>query len=56
MTVDSLSIPVPPANRSLSRFVANGDWVIPAFLVVWFAVGMAVYALYGFRHSLLRDA
>jgi spermidine/putrescine transport system permease protein len=41
MTVDSLSLPVPPANRSLSRFVANGDWVIPAFLVVWFALVVA---------------
>jgi hypothetical protein len=23
--------------------------------VVWFAVGMAVYAMYGFRHSRLRE-
>jgi spermidine/putrescine transport system permease protein len=38
MTVNSLSIPAHPANRSFSRFVANGDWVIPVFLVVWFAL------------------
>ncbi len=41
MTVNNSSFPVPPANRALSRLVANRDWTIPAFLVVWFALVVA---------------
>jgi spermidine/putrescine transport system permease protein len=39
MTVNSL--PLHLANRSFSRFAANGDWVIPVFLVAWFALVVA---------------
>jgi spermidine/putrescine transport system permease protein len=41
MTVNNSSFPVPPANRPLWRLVANRDWTIPAFLVVWFALVVA---------------
>jgi spermidine/putrescine transport system permease protein len=37
MTDNSPSF-VPLAKRPFSRYMANGSWVIPAFLVVWFTL------------------
>ncbi len=44
MTDNSLSF-VPLAKSALSRYLANGNWVIPAFLVVWFALVVAPLAV-----------
>ena len=45
-----------PAGAILCVFVMCGlgatTWIR---FIVWFAVGLAVYALYGFRHSRLRS-
>ena len=35
----------------MTLFLSNGTWIR---LVVWTAIGMSIYALYGFRHSRLR--
>ena len=35
--------------------VAERGSVVGIRFVVWFAVGVAVYAAYGFRHSRLRE-
>jgi APA family basic amino acid/polyamine antiporter len=36
----------------MTLFLSNGTWIR---LVIWTAIGMSIYALYGFRHSRLRQ-
>jgi hypothetical protein len=35
----------------MTYFLSNGTWWR---LVIWTALGFAIYALYGFKHSRLR--
>jgi len=45
-----------PLGALLCVFIMSGlgtaTWIR---FVVWFGVGVAIYAAYGYRHSLLRD-
>jgi APA family basic amino acid/polyamine antiporter len=46
-----------PLGAGLCLYIMTGLGAITWLrFVVWFAVGVAVYALYGYRHSLLRNA
>jgi len=36
---------------TMTRFLSNGTWIR---LVVWTALGFAIYGFYGFKHSRLR--
>jgi APA family basic amino acid/polyamine antiporter len=36
---------------AMTYFLSNGTWLR---LVFWTALGFAIYALYGFKHSRLR--
>jgi len=48
---------VPIAGLVLCLYLMFGGLSGATWLrfIIWFLVGVAVYALYGFRHSLLRE-